>query len=360
MSATRSVTIIVPTYQEERHIVECLEAVRRQTYAGPVEVLVVDGGSRDRTTELARSMGATVIDNPYRLQAAALNIGLKAARGEITVRVDGHCTIADDYVERCVAALDQTGAVLVGGAMEPVGDSRRQRAIAAAMTSPLGAGPARFHLGGPAAWVDTVYLGAFRTDSARAIGGYATDVGVNEDSEFAYRMAPRGGVWFDPTIRSRYVPRDTVRSVAKQFWRYGLSRAATIRRHPQSLRWRQLVAPALVVGCCSPWRRPLATSYGVVILLEAARQTRRIGPSGALLAAVLPAMHLPWGLGMLTGLLTRGRVRPIGGLSREISMAEDSAPPARLAPPWRTASIGRNHQSSPPRARFGWPRSGRG
>ena len=95
------------------------------------------------------------------------------------------------------------------------------------MTSRLGVGPARFHTGGRAGWVDTVYLGAYRLSDVHRVGGYAEDVGVDEDVELALRLGSLGGVWFDPTIRSSYVPRPSVTAVAKQFYRYGRSRAAT-------------------------------------------------------------------------------------------------------------------------------------
>ena len=295
-------TVVIPTYREQAHIEATLLAVREQTYADIVEVFVVDGGSDDRTRELAAAAGATVLDNPQRAQAAGLNVGIAAAAGDVIVRVDGHCTIAPDYVERCVEALDRTGAAMVGGAMSPVATSGLPRAIALSMASPLGAGPARFHSGGAAGWVDTVYLGAYRTSDARAAGGYATDVGVNEDAEFAVRMARHGGVWFDPLIQSTYTPRPTLSAVARQFWKYGTSRAATVRRHPASLAPRQLAAPLLVLGLCSPWRRQVLTAYVAVVAAETARLSLSAGRNGVLVAPVLPAMHLPWGAGFLVGL----------------------------------------------------------
>jgi glycosyltransferase involved in cell wall biosynthesis len=304
-----TVSVIIPTYREAAHIEGTLASIRNQTYAKVVEVLVIDGGSDDSTRALAAAGGARVLDNPQRIQAAALNVGIAEAAGEVIVRVDGHCTIADDYVERCVAALERTGAAMVGGGMTPVTSTGWPGAIALAMASPVGAGPARFHGSGEAGWVDTVYLGAYRTSDAVAVGGYATDVGVNEDAEFALRMGSRGGVWFDPSIRSRYVPRRSLRDVARQFWRYGTSRAATVRRHPASFAPRQLAAPLLVLGLCSPWRRQVLSAYLALVVAEAARQAASAGRDGALVAAVLPAMHLPWGAGFLVGLSGLGARR---------------------------------------------------
>ena len=305
-AARPTVTVAIPAWNEERHIDHCLDAVAAQTYAGIMEVLVVDGGSTDGTRARVLSRGGNVrlVDNPRRIQSAALNIALREARGDIFVRVDGHCLIAPDYVERCVDVLNRTGAAMVGGAMQPVAVDPVPRGIAAAMMSPVGAGPARFHVGGSAGWVDTVYLGAYRTALAREVGGYREDVGVNEDAEFAIRMRRRGGVRFDPSIRSTYTPRSSLPAVARQFYRYGRSRAATVRRHPAAFSPRQLAAPLLLVGLLSPWRKPVAAAYGAVVVAAAAGQAVKDPASAASFACSLPAMHLPWATGFLRGLVS--------------------------------------------------------
>ena len=300
------VTVAIPVFNEAAHIAACLDAVAAQTYGNVVEVLVVDGGSTDNTRKIVAGRGGNVrlLHNPRRIQAAALNVALAEARGDVFVRVDGHCTIAADYVERCVETLAATGAAMVGGAMNPQGDGWLGLGIASAMTSRFGVGPARFHLGGPPGWVDTVYLGAYPTALARDVGGYAEDVGVNEDAEFAIRMRPHGGVRFEPTIRSTYKPRGSLRAVTRQFYRYGRSRAATVRRHPGSIAPRQLVAPLLLAGLLSPWRRPALAAYAAVLAVAAADQGRRAPRAVPGLLLTLPAMHLPWGAGFFRGLVT--------------------------------------------------------
>ena len=284
MTRHPTVTVVIPTFNEEQHLRATLDSVAAQTYPAIVEILVADGRSTDQTRDIALEFtGVRVVDNPARAQSAGLNRALDAAEGEIIVRVDGHCVLADDYVERCVEALEGTGAAMVGGAMTPAPDvalaSATQRGIATAMASRLGAGPARFHVGGKPGWVDTVYLGAFRTQAARAVGGYAEDVGVNEDAEFAIRMRAHGGIWFEPRIRSVYAPRSTVASLGRQFYRYGRSRALTARRHPRQVRLRQLAAPALVLGMLSGRRRQIAVAYasrGLGPRRERGRQGPRI------------------------------------------------------------------------------------
>jgi glycosyltransferase involved in cell wall biosynthesis len=298
MSKGPSVTVAVPVLNEEATIARCLDAIEVQSYGHILEVLVVDGGSTDATVAIAsRYPDVRLLHNPRRRQAHALNLALDEAKGDILVRVDGHAFIQPDYVERCVDALRLTGAALVGGVVLPEGAGWMGEGIAAAMQSPLGAGPARFRCGGRAGWVDTVAFGAYHVDVARSVGSYAVGE-ISEDSEFAFRMGRVGGVWFDPTIRSTYVPRGDLRRLAAQYYRYGRMRSATARHEPASVRPRQLASPLLVLGLLSPWRRRVGMAYALLLLVAALRERRRPRRVPGLLFAI-PVMHLTWGTGFL-------------------------------------------------------------
>jgi hypothetical protein len=227
----------------------------------------------------------------------------------VFVRVDGHCVLEPDYVDRCVETLSKRGAALLGGGMTAEADGFVQRGIAVAMGSRFGAGPARFHRDGEAGWVDTVYLGAFPTELGRRVGGYAEDVGVNEDAEFAIRIGQLGGIWYEPAIRSHYTPRRDLVGLARQFYRYGRSRALTVRRHPESLQPRQLAAPALLLALMSPWRKPVAAVYGAGVVARTVVETARDRRASVGFAASLPTMHLAWGTGFLVGLVYQ-KTRP--------------------------------------------------
>uniref|UniRef100_UPI0035B2093B glycosyltransferase n=1 Tax=Promineifilum sp. TaxID=2664178 RepID=UPI0035B2093B len=97
------VSLIMPVRNEAAYIARSLGAVLAQDYpTDRLEILVVDGMSDDGTREAVRALQATcptlyLIDNPARIVPPALNIGLRHARGEIVVRVDGHCEIAPNY-----------------------------------------------------------------------------------------------------------------------------------------------------------------------------------------------------------------------------------------------------------------------
>jgi glycosyltransferase involved in cell wall biosynthesis len=308
-----TVTVAVPVLNEELYLKACLDSIAAQRYSGQVEILVVDGGSVDRSRSIAaRYPQIRLLDNPERTQAAALNLALAAARGEIFVRVDGHSVIAPDFVERSVVALEETGAAMVGAAVHPSkAGSWLQRTVAAAFVSPFGGGPAAFRRGGRSRWVDTVFLPSFRTVTALAVEGYNEDRRVNEDYEFAYRMRSHGGIWYEQGLRSTYFAPTSLTSLARQYFRYGGLRAAMVRRHPRSLSPRQLLPPLFVCALVSPRRGLALRVYAALLAVAASREAVLDPPAGAGLIAALPCMHVAWAAGFILGL-----GRPQGGRAR--------------------------------------------
>src|SRR5690242_17640303 len=105
------VTVIMPIRNEAEFIARSLGAILAQRYpASRMEILVVDGMSTDETLaviqRLPEAHRVRVLCNEREIQAAALNIGIQEAHGEVVVRVDGHTLIAPDYVETALTALE--------------------------------------------------------------------------------------------------------------------------------------------------------------------------------------------------------------------------------------------------------------
>ncbi len=247
------VTVIMPIRNEEDFIERSLGAVLKQEYPpDKIEVLIADGLSDDGTVNVIESLpGAErvrIISNPEHIQSHGLNRLIPLAKGDYVIRIDGHTIIAPDYVRRCVDTLQETGAENVGGAMDPVGITPSGKAISAAGKSPF-AVPSAFHVSSTPQYTDTVYLGAWPRTVFDEVGVFSTDVGVNEDYEFNYRIRAHGGkIYYNPAIKSTYYGRQTWSHLARQYYRYGRSKIKTLRKHPESLRPRQAMAPLFVAG----------------------------------------------------------------------------------------------------------------
>jgi succinoglycan biosynthesis protein ExoA len=314
----------MPVYNEAAFIERSLGAVLAQLYpAQRLEVLVVDGGSTDATTALvaaiaARDKRVRLLHNPRRIQAAAMNIALDHAQGDVIVRVDGHTIIAADYVRQCVDRLRETGAQNVGGPQRFEATTPFGRAIAAAYRSPFSV-PSRFTVSRRAEYVDTVYLGAWPREVFEQVGRFDESLAVNEDYEFNYRIRRAGGrIYLSPNIRSRYYGRQTPGALWRQFFRYGTWKCRVLAQHPRSVKLRHLVAPAFVAalaggGVIGAFSRPVRRLWTLVIALYAAanaiaslREAARAGWSLMLrLPLVFAIIHLAWGSGFWSAILRR-------------------------------------------------------
>ena len=308
-----SISVILPVLNEEAHLEDAVHSILSQDYQGKIEVILAVGPSHDRTLEIAQSISrrdsrVVLVDNPSGRTAAGLNLALNKSQSPVVVRVDGHAQIPNDYLRLIVEILNKTGAVNVGGVMAAVGTTPFERAVAGAMRSPLGVGASRFHTGGEAGVVDTVYLGAFRREALVAIGGFDERFTRAQDWELNFRLREKGGiVYFDPRLHVTYRPRSTVRALAKQYFEYGRWRRVVSRRHSGTINYRYLAPPFALVGfslsAIAGFFLPILFIPAWIYLLFVLAASVRIASSIReyfLLLAVIPTMHFAWGAGFIS------------------------------------------------------------
>ncbi|MDX1469799.1 MAG: glycosyltransferase family 2 protein, partial [Acidimicrobiia bacterium] len=215
-----TVSVIIPARDAAETLPKTLRAINKQGYPDVVEVIVAAADAE--TARVAAEEGARVVDNPFATTPAGLNLAIRASSGEVVVRCDAHAVLPPDYVSRAVETMARTGAENVGGMQVPVGTTPWEKAIAAAMSSPLGAGDARYRIGGKEGPAETVYLGVFRRETLERLGGFDERFLRAQDYELNHRIIGSGGlVWFDPELRVEYRPRGSLGSLARQYFQYG-------------------------------------------------------------------------------------------------------------------------------------------
>ncbi|WP_271217047.1 glycosyltransferase family 2 protein [Streptosporangium carneum] len=309
------ISIVIPVLNEERHLREAVRQVLSQQYAGPIEVVLAIGPSKDRTQEVADAIAAedprvVVVPNPTGRTPNALNAAIAASSNAIVARVDGHAMLPEDYLRVAVETLEETGADNVGGVMAAEGITPFEQAVARAMTSKIGVGGARFHTGGTAGPADTVYLGVFRREALERVGGYDEHFQRAQDWEMNHRIRETGGlVWFQPRMRVSYRPRPTVKALAKQYFHYGRWRRVVARTHEGTINLRYLAPPAAVAAIIagllvSPffWPGLLIPGGYLAAILAGSAVTGSGLPTASLLRLplVYMTMHMSWGWGFLT------------------------------------------------------------
>ena len=311
-TAAPSVSVIVPARDAEATLGLALDRVLAQEYDGDIEVIVADGSDTPQTAEVVRQRPTVrLVPNPYKTIGFGINLAIREAKGDFLLRCDAHSFLPPGYVRRAVETLQRTGAANVGGRQVPVGTTAFERAVAIAMSAAIGAGDARYRLGGKEGPVDTVYLGAFRRDALDAIGGFDSHFFHNQDYEVNWRLRQSGeAVWFDPALSVEYRPRATLRKLVRQYFNYGRWKAAVLLRHPKSLRSRHLAPPALLVALIgaallaifhrpwAPWAAVVPAVYVLTLIAwSVVGGVRQRTLAAATVPLALATMHISWAIG---------------------------------------------------------------
>lgn len=231
---TPSVSVVVPSYNEEAGIERCLASLADQTLPrNEYEVIVVDGNSKDRTRELAAPYADAVFVQTSPKVGGARNDGVLAASAPLIATTDADCVLPRDWVERVRDDLGREGVVLVYGTVRPIEATLKNRLSLglANLFSALGYRTGRLYY----------TLGcntAFRKDAFVRAGMYRT-IDAGDDLEIARRMVREGRLLFDPKLRvgfsmRRYEQFGTLRSLYQ--WIYIVRKGGESQKYSYSRR----------------------------------------------------------------------------------------------------------------------------
>lgn len=315
------VSVLIPVLNEEAHLPEVIARMQAQDLEGEVEFLFVDGGSTDSSRAILAGLATDdpriiVLENPRRRTPFALNVGLRAARGEFVARMDAHTRYPPEYLRLGVQRLRAGGVTHVSGPQLAVGDGRGWSArVALALSTPLGAGGASFRTRGDAEFeVDTGFTGMWRRDVLARAGGWDEQWLTDQDCELAFRLraAEPGAHVCVPAMAAEYIPRDSLPGLGRQYWQYGLHKVKTFQRHPAAMRPSHLLPPVVAATVAAAPVSRLArgglAAYALALGATAARAAA--GGAKPADAAALPvvfgAMHLAYGFGLLAGVRRHG------------------------------------------------------
>ncbi len=328
----KSVSVIIPCLNEEKHIQNVIKAIANQSYSiGLIEVVISDGNSTDGTLdqiEISRKMFSKlpikVVNNPQRNIPSALNLAIKNSKGEIIIRMDAHTIPDRDYIRYCVENLQKENITNVGGLwlIQPGRDTWMAKSIAAAASHPLGVGDARYRYSLDAGFVETVPFGAFYRQLFDEIGYFDETLLTNEDYELNTRILRNGGrIYYDPKIKSEYHARGTLKDLLLQYWRYGYWKLKMLRRYPETIRLRQALPPLFVMTIFVLAIASIFFLYGFVtlaailvlyflILFFASLRPAKKESDYRLMVGIpisIFVMHIAWGAGFIVSLVSRNK-----------------------------------------------------
>ena len=218
-----------------------------------IEILIADGMSTDGTRDIIIKYQKghpkiQLIDNPEKIVPTGFNRALNASKGNIIIRVDGHCEIAPDYIQKCLECLEKINADCVGGSTEHVASGLVGKSIKMAQSSFFGVGGVSFRKNvEKGKYVDTLAFGAYKSEVFDQLGGYDEELVRNQDDEFNFRMIQNDGkIWLDPSIKSNYIQRNSFMGLFKQYFQYGFYKIRVMQKRQGIASWRHVV-PGLFV-----------------------------------------------------------------------------------------------------------------
>lgn len=224
-------SVIVPAFNAELTLPACLKALREQSVPqSDYEVIVVDDGSSDDTSKIAKQYNVKCIYQTNRGPAAARNRGVSEAEGEIVLFTDADCIPDRNWIYEMALPFEDSKVMGVKGAYKT-----RQTQLAARFAQ--AEFEDRYDLLQQHASIDMIdtYSAAFRKDIFEKMDGFdeGFPVANNEDTEFSYRLAAAGyKMVFNPRAFVYHTHPDTLAKYLRvKFWR-GYWRMAVYRRYP--------------------------------------------------------------------------------------------------------------------------------
>lgn len=317
------VSVIIPVYNEERYIENCIQSLLEQDYPqNKMEFLFLDGRSTDKTVQIIDtfleqySSLIRIIENPNRTQSYAMNIGIMEAKGKYILRLDAHADYDKHYISECVRLLETGLYQNVGGVADTKARSKFGEVVALMMSSRFGVGNSQFRTSDMEGPVDTVPFGAFSKDYLVSLGGFDERLNRNEDNEINYRIRKNGGVvYLSPKIRFTYYCRDTLKGILSMAFQNGKWTLIASRLCPGSMSLRHLIPLLFVLSIIAliVLDHYFAVSY-LLLMLELALyfslallfsiKTKADFKMILQLLLLFPAFHISYGCGSIFGIIT--------------------------------------------------------
>lgn len=325
----KTVSIVMPVYNEEKYIGKCMESLFFQDYPlDRMEWIFVDGCSKDNTLRMLSKYRddhpqlIKIFNNTNKTVPYAMNIGIANASGKYIIRLDAHAEYANDYISRCVYYLDTTDAMNVGGVAETKSHGYVGSAIAMMLSSKFGVGNSRFRTNGKSGYVDTVPFGAFKREVFEKYGGYDVRLTRNQDNEMNYRIRKNGGkIYMSDDIKFSYYCRDSIKGISDMAFQNGRWNVITSKLCPGAMGIRHFMPLNLLLSfillplaavVLSPVIYLFLIEICLYFILDLAYSLKDSGGinHAPLLFVLFPVFHFTYGFGSLIGLLhiIRGRI----------------------------------------------------
>ncbi len=214
MDKTKKISIIIPAFNEERHLPSCLESIAQVGYPkSSIEIVVVDNGSTDSTREIAKRYGAKVLCDDLLNVSGLRNLGVSESSGEIVTFVDADCVVKEEWLINATRYFDDLSIAAWGSPPVPPGRSTWVQKTWFLIRKK------RYQVQ-EVEWLESMNL-FVRKELFTSIGGFNKSLITCEDVDFCYRIRKRGRIVSDSRIEVVHLGEAaTIREfMRKEIWR---------------------------------------------------------------------------------------------------------------------------------------------
>lgn len=325
------ISVIVAALNEENAIERCIDSLIEQSYPGPIEIIVADGGSKDKTREIvckhiSENGMVRLLDNIEKKQAAGRNLGIKESEYDLVAYIDAHSYADKDWLFNLYKVFDErksNGEKIagVGSVFRNAGSSSLSKSTETAFRSIIsGATVDVFLKRNRVSKVNNAYACLYDKNALNETGLYNTSLATGEDMELNQRITEKYGysLYVNPEAVTYYHRPETILGIFRQQYRYGFWRVRVMNLLGlYSLKVFLLPVFILAMAFMLVFTvfNPLsAISLGIVLFIYfvsiaggSLLLSIRAKCSFLQLLLVFPAIHFGYGLGVIMGLIKSGR-----------------------------------------------------
>lgn len=225
------VSLIIPCRNEEKYIALCLDSLIENDYLKDnSEIFIIDGISKDATIRIAESYigrfnSLIILQNPAKTFPSAINIGVKASKGEFIFIIGAHAQYDKEYISKCIDYSINLKVDNIGGILTTKSHNKSffGETITFVLSSRFGVGNSTFRTGSDKVMeVDTVFGGCYRREVFDKIGLFNENLTSTSDYEFNKRLRKNGGkIFLVPEIKATYYARTTFKGFIINNFRNG-------------------------------------------------------------------------------------------------------------------------------------------
>ena len=314
------ISVVVGIRNEERFIEECIESLLRLDYPqDSYEIIIIDGMSTDKTRDLVQKYPVRLLLNERKNVAAARNLGVKNARGDLVAFTDGDCKVYSQWLKILVLEMQNApdDVVCVGGPnlifdTDPIFG----RIVGYAQETFLGSGgSAQSKNSTKKHYVSSLpnCNAMYKKSAIQEVGCFDERFLIGQDGDLNYRIGKRGHKFlYIPEAQVLHHRRGTFKSFSVRMFKYGMWMAELFKKHGEFVRWYAFLPSVAIIFAVvllissimyfAPilFLLVLMAIYFVLVFVTSIQVTYKMRSKYGLFALfVIPVQHVTYWLGFL-------------------------------------------------------------